>query len=165
MQTFEINRLAVGDSAKALREALRSLGKRCSLRWIYYQCEAPRDVRRLDPYGAFWRFFQALWHANRQGAEFLFEDFRARVSALRHTPSDLCRADWYEELATCETEHSEALQAAIRFRNPAAIKKEISEAIAAYRRLLTIVEARGEASLDPERAAISPLSVARSVGS
>jgi hypothetical protein len=160
METHQVNRLAVGDSAKALREALRSLGKRCSLRWIYYQCQPSQDVRRLDVYGAFWRFFQALWRANRTGAELLFEDFRARVQALRHSTADLCRADWYESLAELEQEHSEALQAAIRNHDLAAIKKEIGEAIAAYRRLLAIVEVRGKC-LDAGRAALSPPAAAR----
>jgi len=143
MHTFEANRVAVGDEAKAVREALRSLGYARSIRWVYRQTEAPRDVTRLDFYGAFWRWYQALFLANRAGADFLIEDLCSRDRAMRERDS-LAAADWYEEIALCEGEHSEALQAAILNRDSSAIKKELAEAIAAYRKLLAMVEARGE---------------------
>jgi hypothetical protein len=149
MQTCEANRLAVGDAAKAVRDALCSLGYARSLRWVYRQCEPSTDVKRLDFYGAFWRWFLAIWHANRQGAEFLFEDFRSRVLALREQ-DELRESDWYKEVARCESEHSEAIQAAILNRDDAALRKELPEAIAAYRKLLAIVEARGARGFDCE---------------
>jgi hypothetical protein len=146
MQTFEANRVAVGDAAKAVHAALRALGYARSVRWVYRQTEAPRDVAKLDFYGAFWRWYHALWLANRQGADFLIEDLLSRARALRDFDS-LTAADWYEAVADCEGEHSEAVRAAILNRDAAAIKKELSEAITAYRRLLAMVEARSEQPL------------------
>jgi hypothetical protein len=147
MRTCDANRLAVGDAAKAVCEALRSLGYARSVRWVYRQCEPPADVKRLDFYGAFLRWFTAIWHANRPGAEFLFEDFRSRVLALRER-DELATADWYTEVARCESEHSEALQAAILNRDDTAIRKELAEDIAAKRKLLAMVEARGAGPFD-----------------
>jgi hypothetical protein len=141
LETWQANQLAVGDAAKAVCLALSRLGKRCTLRWIYRQCQPTNETSSLDYYGSFWRWFEALWRGNRQGAEFLFEDFRSRVLALREG-DDLSAADWYAEVALCEGEHSEAIRAAILNRDVSAIKKELSEDIAAKRRLLALVEAR-----------------------
>lgn len=142
MLTHEANRVALGDKAKAVRLALLRLGmRRCSERLVRYQCE--ERPLRLDWYGLFWRWFCALWQAHRDGAEFLFEDFCSRVEALRreegHSPSD-----WYEQIAACAREHGEALQAAIQRRDPLAIRRELAESIAAERRLLAMLSARGE---------------------
>jgi hypothetical protein len=141
LETWQANQLAVGEHSKAICLHLRRLGKRCSLRWIYRQCQPPPDLSSLDYYGSFWRWFEALWRGNREGAEFLFEEFRSRVLALRER-DELMSADWYSEVATCEGEHAEAIRAAILNRDVAAIKKEIAEDIAAKRRLLALVEAR-----------------------
>lgn len=132
------------------------------MRWVYRQCEPSPDIKRLNFYDLFWLWFRAIWRANQPGAEILFEDFRARVQNLRLSSFDLCRSDWYAELARCEVEQSEALRAAIRNQDLPEIKKEISEAIAAYRGLLSIVEARGTC-LGPERAALSPPAAVRSI--
>ena len=142
MLTHEANRVALGDRAKAVRLALLGLGmRRCSERLVRYQCE--ERPLRLDWYGLFWRWFTALWLAHRPGAEFLYEDFAARVEALRreeaHSPSD-----WYEQIATCAREHGEALQAAIQRRDPLAIRRELAESIAAERRLLSMLSTSGE---------------------
>lgn len=141
MLTHEVLKLAVGDSAKGLREALRALGKCVSLRWVYYLTEPPADVRRPNPYGSFLLLFEALWRAHRKGAEFLFEDFCARVTTLREpaTPQH-DTPDWYEQLAICAREQSEALQAAIRRHDDAAIRRELSESIAAERTLLALLD-------------------------
>ena len=144
MLTSEANRQAVGPHAKAVRLALLSLGmRRCSVRLVRYQCE--QSPSRLDWYSLFWRWFRALWAAHRPGAEFLFEDFCSRVEALRREdrPSP---ADWYEQIATCAREHGEALQAAIQRRDPAAIRRELSESIAAERRLLAMLCEQSEAA-------------------
>jgi hypothetical protein len=141
MHTHQALRIAVGDNAKAVREALRRRGKRVSLRWVYYQCEPAEDVARTDVYGAFWRLFRAVWEANRDGGEFLFEDFRARVMALRERDS-LVSLDWYEQVARCEEEHAQALKAAILARDSHLISKELAEDIAAKRQLLAMAEAR-----------------------
>ncbi|HEV2704943.1 MAG TPA: hypothetical protein VGV59_03405 [Pyrinomonadaceae bacterium] len=145
MHTHEVNRAAVGDSAKAVCAALDHLGKRCSVRWVNLQCEAPVDVKRVNYYEAFLRWFEALWLARREGAEFLFEDFCARVEALRagdrHDPTD-----WYEQLARCEEEHCQAIKAAILNRDMAAIRRELAEDIAAKRRLLAMHEARARSA-------------------
>jgi hypothetical protein len=143
MLTCEANRLAVGPHAKALRLALLRLGmSRCSERLVRYQCE--ERPLRLDWYGLFWRWFRALWAAHRGGAEFLFEDFCSRVEALRR--EDGLAGDWYEQIATCAREHGEALQAAIQRRDPPAIRRELSESIAAERRLLVMLAEREEAA-------------------
>lgn len=142
MFPYEANRIAVAGHAKAVAEALRRLGKRCSVRWVNRQCEPSVDVVRPDYYGAFWRWFEALWLAHRPGAEFLFEDFRARVLALRARDDAPAATDWFEQVAVCAREHSEALQAAIRNHDPAAIRRELAESIAAQRRLLATLEAR-----------------------
>ena len=140
LTTHEANRLALGDRAKAVREALLSLGmRRCSLRLVHYQTE-PRPLR-LDWYGLYWRWLRALDLANPVGADFLFEDLRARFSALRQG-NELAAACWYEQLAECEREHSEALRAAILDRDPRLIRKEIAEAISALRRQLALLDAR-----------------------
>jgi hypothetical protein len=145
MHCYKVLEHAIGTEAKGVRAALRSLGKRCSLRWIYYQCQPARDVKRLNIYELFWRFFKAIFLARPEGAAFLFEDFRSRYAALR-ARDELRAADWYTQVATCESEHSEAIQAAILNRDDAALRKELPEAIAAYRKLLAIVEAREGAS-------------------
>jgi len=148
LQTWEVNRVAIGECAKALREALRALGKRASLRWIYYQCQPPADVTRLDPYGLFWRWFRALWKARREGAELLFEDFCARVAALREG-SEAPDTDCTSQILRCESEHSDVIRAVLRGEDPAHIRKEVLESIAANRRLLaalSMLEARREAA-------------------
>lgn len=157
---------AIGTEAKGVRSALRSLGKHCSLRWIHYQRQPARDVKRLNIYELFWRFFQAIFLARPEGAAFLFEDFRSRYAALR-ARDELRAADWYAQVARCESEHSEAIQAAILDRDDAALRKELPEAIAAYRTLLAIVEAReGASGLDQQSgqsiAQLTPCASARS---
>ena len=140
LPTHDANRVALADRAKAVREALLSLGmRRCSLRLVHYQAE-PRPLR-LDWYGLYWRWLRALHLANPSGADFLFEDLRSRFTALREG-SELACACWYEQLAECEREHSEAIRAAILDRDPRLIRKEIAEAISALRRQLALLDAR-----------------------
>ena len=79
--------------------------------------------------------------ANPSGADFLFEDLRSRFTALREG-SELACACWYEQLAECEREHSEAIRAAILDRDPRLIRKEIAEVISALRRQLALLDAR-----------------------
>src|SRR5947209_19130860 len=112
--------------------------RQCSLRLVYYQCEA-RDLR-LDWYGAFWRWCEALWLSNREGAEFLIADFFARIEGLRARPRpDL---DWFELLARCEESHSEAMCAAIRNRDVKALMTRLPHAISAYHELLAAARSR-----------------------
>lgn len=140
MLTWEANRLAVGPHAKAVRlELLRGGMRRCSVRLVHYQCE--ESPLRLDWYGLYWRWLRALHLANPSGADFLFEDLRSRFTALREG-NELACACWYEQLAECEREHSEAIRAAILDRDPRLIRKEISEAISALRRQLALLDAR-----------------------
>lgn len=140
LPTHEANRLALGAEAKAVREALLHLGmQRCSLRLVHYQAE-PRPLR-LDWYGLYWRWLRALHLAHPAGADFLFEDLRSRFTALSEGDC-LARACWYEQLAECEREHSEAIRAAILDRDPLLIRKEIAEAISALRRQLALLDAR-----------------------
>ncbi|HWW74722.1 MAG TPA: hypothetical protein VNZ44_04950 [Pyrinomonadaceae bacterium] len=140
MLTSEANRLAVGPYAKAVRLALLRLGmRRCSVRLVRYQCE--QNPLRPDWYGLFWRWFKALWQAHRSGAEFLYEDFCSRVEELRRADTT-SHSDWYAQIAECAREQGEALQAAILRRDPAAIRRELSESIAAERRLLAMLAER-----------------------
>lgn len=141
MHTWEVNRIAVGGCAKAVAEALRKLGKVCTTRWVNLQCEAPLDVRRTDYYGAFWRWFEALFVANRDGAEFLHEDLCARVQAMRDF-EDLATGCDREQLARCNQEHSDIISAALLDGSTAKLKREIMEAIVANRRLLAMIVAR-----------------------
>jgi hypothetical protein len=140
LTTHDANRLALGDRAQAVREALLSLGmRRCSLRLVHYQAE-PRPLR-LDWYGLYRRWLRALHLAHPDGVDFLFEDSRSRFAALREGDR-LAAACWYEQLAECEREHSEAIRAAIPDRDPRLIRKEIAEAISALRRQLALLDAR-----------------------
>lgn len=75
----------------------------------------------------------------------------ARYSALTEG-SELSGTGWYEQVAECEREHSEAIRAAILDRDPRLIRKEISEAISALRRQLALLEVRE--SLGSERVVI-----------
>jgi hypothetical protein len=127
--THEVLKLAVGGNAKAVCESLRQLGKRVSLRWVYFLCEPNADVRRANPYESFWQ-------AHREGAELLYEDFRARVESLRSEGNP--EGDWFEQVVRCERENSEALQAAILRRDARAIRKELADSIREQRRLLAM---------------------------
>jgi nucleotide-binding universal stress UspA family protein len=141
--TYAVNRAAVGGHAKAVREALIRLGmRRCSLRLVYYQCEA-RDLH-LDYYGALWRWVEALFMANREGAELLVEDFRARFDDLRaRRPSEF---GWFELVARCEEAHSSVMRDAIRNRDVNSVVARLTPAISAYQELLTTARSRLMAS-------------------
>lgn len=134
METFEINRAAVGGSAKAVRLALKQQGmRRCSLQLVYRQCKA---ALHLDWYGVFLRWFTALWLANREGAEFLLSDFLARVARLRESDAPAC---WREQMAACQTEHSDVVCAAL-VNDLARMRRETVEAIAAKQRLVVTLD-------------------------
>jgi hypothetical protein len=138
MHTFEANKIAVGGHSKAVCLALRRLGmRRCSERLIRYQCE--RNQTRADWYSTFWRWFRALWVAHREGAEFLYEDFQARVATLRGAEAPPPRS-WLEQVARCEQEHSEALRAAILAGDSIALRSEVADVIREYRSLLAMIE-------------------------
>src|ERR671929_1254331 len=77
---------------QSARPLLRLGMRRCSLRLVHYQAE-PRPLR-LDWYGLYWRWLRALHLANPSGADFLFEDLRARYSALTEV-SELAAVRWY----------------------------------------------------------------------
>lgn len=146
LESFEANRVAVRGHAKQVRDALRGLGKRCSLKWVYLQCAPSPDINRLDYYGSFRRWFKAIWMANRAGAEFLFEDFRAFVESLRREAAGEAGGDWYQCLADAEREHSEAIQAALLNHDDESIRKELTEAVAAMRRQLAMLDERTRAA-------------------
>jgi hypothetical protein len=141
MQTWEVNRIAVGGCAKAVTEALRKFGKRCSVRWVNKQCEASKDVRRTDYYAAFWLWYESIYVSNREGAEFLYEDFRARAQSLRDLEAH-ASADVPTQIARCNDEHSDIVRAAITGCDPVSIEREIVEAIASKQLLLAMIRAR-----------------------
>lgn len=141
MDTTHANRVAIGDRAKAVREALLTLGmRRCSLQTVYNQ--AKTRPLRLDWYGLFWRFFRALWLGNRAGAEFLYEDFKARVEALRVAEVPAEDEDWRSLVCACSDEHAEAIREAIVAEDYPRIVKESAEAVTAYRRLIAAAQTR-----------------------
>lgn len=139
MRTDEANKLAIRGHSQAICRALRALGmRRCSDRLVRRQGEEAH--LRLNWYALWWRWFRAVWRANRAGAEFLYEDFAARVEALR-AADDLSGADLEEQFAACAGEHAELVQAAFR-KDVARIREVVARAIAGHRRLLAILEAR-----------------------
>lgn len=141
MQTHEANGRAIGDYAKAIRLALLELGmRRCSVSLVYRQAKAPVKSHRLDWYSAFWRWFKALWIAHRQGAEALYEDFCARVEALRLSEEKL-DIDADEQLARCESENSDIIRARMRRDNTRRLIDETEQAIVEQRRYLAILMA------------------------
>ena len=152
MDTPEANRIAVGGFTHAVRRALKSLGmRRCSARLVQYQFKP--DALRLDWYGLFWRWFRALWIARREGAEFLFEDFCARVEALRGAEAPRAPRDWRAQVAACALAHGEALAAAAERRDPVAIRRAVAAAIAEQRELLSLLDRGAVVEADVRRAA------------
>lgn len=137
--TRAANRLAARGHTSNIVRALKRLGmRRCSEALVRRQW----DEAATHPswYCLFWRWFEALWLAHRTGAEFLYEDFRARVESLRDLEAQSGAADWYEQVALCVKEQSEAIQAACRRRDRAAIRREFLESIAAERRLVAMLD-------------------------
>lgn len=140
MHTFEANRVAVGGHSARVRDALKRLGmRRCSLRLVQYQCVAA-DLRP-DWYSLFWRWFRALWLARRAGAEFLYEDFLARVEALRAEERPHGR-EFFEQVARCVRESGEAIEQALLDRDDARLALELTESIREQRQLYAMVVAR-----------------------
>jgi hypothetical protein len=88
----------------------------------------------------FWRWLEALWLVNRAGFDFLFEDLCARVAHLRERDAPPPTLGWYEQLARCEREHSEAIQAAILCHDERAIRAEIADEIRELRVLLAMLD-------------------------
>jgi hypothetical protein len=112
---------------------------------IYKMFEDPE----FDRYSRFLQMFLAIYAENSEGAEMLFEDFRARVSSLRHkNTGEISTSAWYEQVARCEKEHSEGIRAAILSRDTAAIRKEIAEDIAEKRALLEMLQTREQEQID-----------------
>lgn len=142
MQTYEVLRVAIGDRAKAVRESLRALGKTVSLRWIYYLCQPPADVRRLNPYDSFLLLFEALRHANREGAEYLFVDFCARADQFFEADGD-GELDTAEQLSRCVSRHSAVVGGFLRSDEIAHLRRAVIESIVENRRLLACL-ARAE---------------------
>lgn len=143
LTTLDANRVAARGHSAALTRALKRLGmRRCSERLVRYQYEG--GAHRPSYYCLFWRWLEALFVANRAGFDFLVEDFCARVAALRDSEAPDAAPDWYEALSTCAREQSEALQAAIRRHDDAAIRRELAESIAAERKLLSMLDRTAE---------------------
>lgn len=137
--TRAANRLAARGHTAAVARALKRLGmRRCSESLVRRQWD--EHATQASWYCCFWRWFEALWLAHRKGAESLFEDFCARVEALRRAETPDVGRDWFEQLAICAREQSQALQAAIRRHDEAAIRRELSESIAAERMLLAMLD-------------------------
>jgi hypothetical protein len=138
LTTIEANALAARGHSAPLTRALKRLGhQRCSERSVRYQYEP--EARRPSWYCLFWRWLLALRMANRKGFDFLIEDLHARVAALDAAEGPSCTRGWFEQVATCAREHGEALQAAIQRRDAVAIRRELSESIAAERELLAML--------------------------
>ena len=153
---YDANRAAVGSHAKAVRLSLLKLGmRRCSLTLVYRQCDAGAD--RPSWYCLFLRWFTALWLANAQGAELLFEDFLARVAALRDS-QEARRGDapgrLVRDLERAEAEHSDIVRARFRGDDLRRLRREVIEDIAAKRRLVaTLTRMLGAEAGGEKRAA------------
>ena len=155
---YDANRAAVGSHAKAVRLSLLKLGmRRCSLTLVYRQGDP--DTDRPSWYCLFIRWFTALWLARREGAELLFEDFLARVAALRDQ-AEARRGDAPGRLAAdlelAEAEHSDIVRARFRGDDLRRLRQEVIEDVAAKRRLvatLTWMLAEDAGSGDARRAA------------
>jgi hypothetical protein len=144
LSTHDANRIAVGHCAKAVRLALLKLGMlRCSLQLVYRQCEA--ESLRPSWYCLCVRWFAALFMANREGAEFLFEDFRARFEALRARAAPPPAPGWFDQLARCERAHSEAVCAALS-GDESAVRARVADDIREKRSLLAALERRPRAN-------------------
>jgi hypothetical protein len=139
LTTVEANAQAARGHSASLARALKRLGmRRCSERSVRYQSE--EGAGRPSWYCCFWRWFQALWLVNRKGAEFLYEDFQARVEALRAAEASEAPArDWLEQVALCAREHSEAIAEAMLRRDERAIRAEVTDEIRELRRLLAML--------------------------
>jgi hypothetical protein len=137
----EANRVAARGHSPAIARELKRLGmQRCSESLVKRQWED--DPLRPSWYACFWRWFLALWMAHREGAEFLYEDFLARVAALRRTETNEATADdFFAQLAVCEDEHSDIIRAALKRKDYAAIRVEIADDIREKRRLLQMLDA------------------------
>lgn len=145
MLTHAVLKAAVGGHAKAVRASLRRMGKKVSLRWLYYQCEPAPDVTRVDVYGAFCRLFEAILDANPPGADLLFEDFLARYNALRPEAEPDGR-DLRAQIERCEAQHSDIVRAVIRGEDIRRLIVVTMEDIREKRLLLVMLkrsEARG----------------------
>jgi hypothetical protein len=137
LTTFEANGHAARGHAPSLVRALKRLGmRRCSESLVKRQWQP--DPQRPSWYYLFVRWFTALWMVHRAGAEFLFEDFCARVAALRGTAAP--SRDYFEQVALCAREHGEALAAAVERRDAATVRRELMESIAAERELLAMLD-------------------------
>lgn len=138
LTTIQANALAARGRSAQLVRALKRLGlKRCSERSVRYQYEP--QALRPSWYCLFWRWVEALWVVHRPSAEFIYEDFRARFAALRAGEAAPA-LDWYEQLARCEREHSEAISAAILRRDERTIRAEVADEIRELRVLLTMLD-------------------------
>ncbi|MCA1615019.1 MAG: hypothetical protein LC795_15480 [Acidobacteria bacterium] len=137
LSTHDANRAAARGHSAGLARALKRLGmRRCSERLVRYQYEP--GAARPSYYCLYWRWLQALFVANRAGFDFLFEDLCARVAELRGAAAPA--RGYFEQVAVCAREHGEALAAAAERRDRDAIRRELTESIAAERELLSMLD-------------------------
>lgn len=135
--TYEVNARALGDHAKAVRDALKQLGmRRCSLRLVYYQRAA--RATSLDWYGLFWRWLRALWLVHPQGAELLLDDLAARVANLRRRSEGAGGGEWGAQLARCEAAHSELIKAAL-INDTRLLRQRLGEDLSERRKLAALL--------------------------
>lgn len=137
--------LQSGDSLKVFKEAVG--GNAAAVGFVVKKSEKTIYKMFTDlafcVYSRFLKYFYAIYEKNPSGGELLFEDFRARVHALRFEQfGDVTDQEWFEQVAECEREHSEGIRAAILSRDPSAIRTQITEDIVAKRRLLVMLRGR-----------------------
>ena len=141
METTDANFIAVDGRTQAVARALKRLGMRqCSARLVQYQFK-PRPTRP-DWYGAFWRWFRAIWVAHRAGAEFLFEDFCAKVSALRDADLPHAQPPVTAQVEKCQYRNHRFVAAYIRGDGDDSLIREAVEGIVEMRALVRMLTAR-----------------------
>lgn len=128
----EVVQQAINGRAKGI--AMR-LGK--SLSYVYKMLSDSTHCR----YSRFLQVYFAIDAEHPEGADQLFEDFRARRIAARKTEA-VGRVEWLDAVAKANQEGAEAISAAIDGRDPIAIERELCQDIDAKRRLLQMVVAR-----------------------
>ena len=138
LTTHAANGQAARGHSASLARALKGLGMlRCSEYLVRRQWD---DPDRPSWYCLWWRWYEALWLAHREGAEFLFEDFCARVARLRSAAPTVGAEDWHQLVARSAREHGQAIAAAVEMRDEAAVRRGLVESIATTRDLLALLD-------------------------
>jgi hypothetical protein len=145
MQTIRAaNAQAARGHTAAVARALKRLGmQRCSENLVRRQWE--ENASQPSWYCLFWRWARAIWLVDRSRFWLLIADVCARAIALDATEQHpRPERGWFEQVAVCAREHGEGLAVATEQRDPAAIRRELAESIAAQLQLLAMLDRGAE---------------------